>query len=428
MTDKSNEAAVSGPLSQSSPPIAFIRRWGPFGLISLFFFLATATTFSSLGVVLPHMIEELEWSWSQAGAGFSVLALMVGLAAFVPAWIIRVRGVRASFLVGGGFMVAGFLMLAATTDLLLYFVGAGFAGIGYPLCATVPAVHYLNQTVAVAARARVIGAYLTIGGLGGVAGPIMVTTVMETVGDWRYHWWAAATLTFVLMLAVALFIRERSEEDAPQQSGLESKSGKSASKPDPDVAADWTFRQVIRTPQYYVIVGSMTLTLLCALTMNSWAVTHMVNLNVAAAVAAGALSGHALINSLARGMGGVLEKYIAAKWLLVSALAAECIGMGALAYADNPITITLFAIGEGYGYGMCFFATTILLVNYFGTSNNPEIFGSMHFVTTLAMIGPVLAGFVAERLGGFETVFVGYALLIAVLMFAAALMRPPQLQ
>lgn len=58
------------------------------------YFLATATTFTSLGVVLPSMIEELQWSWTEAGFGFTLLGLTCGLASFLPSVLIRKIGVR----------------------------------------------------------------------------------------------------------------------------------------------------------------------------------------------------------------------------------------------------------------------------------------------------------------------------------------------
>ena len=45
-------------------------RWLMFALASAFFFFITASTFSSLGVVLLYVIEEFSWTWSQAGTGF----------------------------------------------------------------------------------------------------------------------------------------------------------------------------------------------------------------------------------------------------------------------------------------------------------------------------------------------------------------------
>lgn len=392
--------------------------WVSFGTICLFFFHITSTTFTSLGVALPYMIEELSWSWSEAGAGFSILALLVGLAALVPAWVIRRSSVKASFCIGGAIMTAGFALLATTSSLPQYFIGTAMAGFGFTLCGNVPAVHFVNNMLPPEKRSGAIGIYLTVGGFGGVLGPLLVTSAVSLTQDWRIFWWVAAGVTAVMIALTVLLIHGPKRDAVP--AGGEAKSGQGGS-----AGYNWTYAEVIRTKQFHIIVASLTFTLFCGLTLNSWAVTHMGNLGVSAAVAAGALSGHALINALSRGLGAIVVKRVAAKWLMVSALAAEVVGMVALAYADDPFTITLFGLGEGYGYGMCLFATTVLLVDYFGTANNPEVLGSMHFVTTLAMLGPVFAGFVAERFGGFGVVFIGYGVIVFGVMLAAIFMQAP---
>lgn len=386
--------------------------------MSLFFFHVVSTTFTSLGVVLPYMIEALDWSWSEAGLGFSILALVVGLASMVPVSLIRRSGIKLSMVVGGVFMIAGFGLLATTTSLPQYLLGTGLAGFGYTLCSTVPGVHYINTKFAPENRSSIIGLYLTIGGFGGVLGPLLVTFVVGLTDNWRMFWWVSSAVTAVLIALTLIFLTGAAGPSPADRSQPE--EAKTAT------GSDWTYAEIVRCRQYYIIVAALTLTLLCGLTLNSWAVTHMKNLGVTAAIAAGALSGHALINALSRALGTVLVARIAAKWLLVSALAMETVGMTALAFADSPLIITLFGLSEGYGYGMCLFATTVLLVDYFGTSKNPEVFGLMHLITTVAMVGPVLAGFIAERVGGFGPVFLGYAVIVFGVMLATATMAAPK--
>lgn len=82
--------------------------------MSVVFFLITATTFSSLGVVLPAMINELHWSWGAAGTGFSLLGVAVGITSTVPASMIRRVGVRATLAMGSLVMAGAFLCLAMT--------------------------------------------------------------------------------------------------------------------------------------------------------------------------------------------------------------------------------------------------------------------------------------------------------------------------
>ena len=179
-------------------------------------------------------------------------------------------------------------------------------------------------------------------------------------------------------------------------------------------------------PQYVVIVAAMTSILFCAVTMNTWAVTHMGTLGVSATVAAGALSALSLVNAASRFLGGVAATRIDPKWLLISALVAEVISMLALARADNLVVIALFAVAEGYASGMCYFATIMLLVNYFGTRENAEILGTLNLVTTLAMLGPVLGGFIGDTFGGFAPVFRGMSLLVLAILIFTARMKPPR--
>ena len=367
------------------------------------------------------MIEELSWSWSNAGIGFSLLSFMVGITSWVPAVTMRRFGTRATYGIGGTLMAIGFALIATTPGLIQYLIGAAIVGTGYTLCAAVPGVAVINLWLP-QRRSFAIGAYMTIGGLGGVAGPLIVTSLVAATGTWRMHWWVMCVSIIALTLLAVLTLRssvtlQATDTTAPNQERRGSNVFVTTVR--------WQLADVLRTPQYYIIVAALTITTFGGVTTNTWAVTHMANLGITVAVAAAALSTHALINALSRLFGGALATRIDPKWLLASALVAETIGMLALAEADNPLNIGIFVAGEGYGFGMCFFATTVLLVNYYGPEEAPKTMGTMYLVTTVAMIGPALGGYVADTFGGFDGVFRGYAVIMAACLVAVLLMRPP---
>ena len=397
------------------------KRWWLFGIASLFFFFITAATFSSLGVALPCMIKEYSWSWSEAGTGFSLLALMVGLAGALPAWTIRRFGIRATYVLGAAVMACGFILIAAGAGLYLYWAGAGLLGVGFALCATVPGIHLINDWLP-ERRSFAIGLYMTLGGLGAVAGPPVVTFIVGHTGSWRVHWWAMTGAVLTLMLLAGLFIQKRKggagTADSPQAEQTSEQVFRTRT--------DWHYRDALCTPQYYVIVAALTLTLLCTLTMNSWAFTHLGMLGISTALATLALSAAGAVNALSRALGGLLATRIDPKWLLVTALTSEMIGMLALSVADKPVALAVFAIGEGFGFGMCFLATALLLLNYFGEKDNPELLGTMNFLSTAAMVGPILAGYLAGRSGGFSGAFQLNAALLLLLIIIVAWMKPPQ--
>ncbi len=401
-----------------------VRRWTQFALVSAVFFHVTGSTFTSLGVVLPLMAKELSWSWTQAGLGFTLLALFTGLANSVAAWTTRHLGVKATYGIGGGVMVAGFSLLAETGGLYQYLAGASLVGAGFAMCATVPAIHLLNNLMP-DRRSLAIGAYMTIGGLGGVAGPLVATGIVSLTGTWRMHWWAmAGSLLFLILLAV-LFVCN-SPESAAADTGAGAQPREKHSGKVYQTNINWRFREVLWTREFHVIVAAITGVLFCAVTMNTWAVTHMGKLGVSATVAAAAISADSAINALSRVIGGVLATRVDPKWLLASALAAEIVGMLSLAVADNVVAIALFAIGDGYAFGMCYFSAIMLLVNYFGPKDNPEILGTLNLVTTAAMLGPVLGGFVGDKIGGFGMVFQAYSVIIFLILIASVTMQPPR--
>jgi MFS family permease len=394
-----------------------------FWVISAIFFLISGATFSSLGVVLPSMIADMSWTQFQAGSGFSLFALTVGLASTVPAWTLRRYGIKATYGAGGVIMTLGFSLLALTNSLPQYLIAAALLGLGFASCATVPALYLLAGWMP-ERRSAAIGEYMTIGGLGAVAGPLVAGSIIAATHSWRMHWWAMAVAMLALTILALVFVRP-----PPDQS---SEGNEATSPHEPTTVrvyvttVEWTFRRAVRTPQYWVIATAMTATLLCVLTANSWAVKHMGTLGVSAMVAAGVLSAGGAVSAASRFLGGGLATHIDPKWLLVSALVGEAIGMAALAVAGNWVAMTIFAVGEGFGFGMCLFATAVLLVNYFGTSDNPEIYGTFNLVTTAAMVGPSLAGFVADRFGGYAGLFCVYAVAVLLIVILTAFMRPPK--
>ena len=162
------------------------RAWLTLGSVSLLFFLVTALTFSSLGVVLPAMVGELHWSWSAAGLGFSLLGVFCGITSTVPAMLIRRFGARVTLLAGGVVMAAAFAALGAAHGLTLYFIGCSLSGLGFTLLATVPGTYLLARCVRRPDFA--FGVYFTIGGLGGVAGPPLYLLTQSLSGGWRDFW------------------------------------------------------------------------------------------------------------------------------------------------------------------------------------------------------------------------------------------------
>jgi MFS family permease len=388
------------------------RAWITLGAVSVMFFLITATTFSSLGVVLPAMITELHWSWGAAGTGFSLLGIASGITATIPAATIRRFGARATFVAGSLTMAAAFACLMLTHGLMLYFIGCLLLGLGFILLATVPGTFLLTRLFPNPAFA--FGLYFTVGGLGGVAGPILYLWVAALSQNWRIYW----LVSLLLVTAAGLISAALIDVDTDVRA-----SGKQS----PQIAAaEWPVRRAMRTPQFAVLAAAYSIFLFVGITVNAVSVAHLMSRGVPAAVAGGMLSVEALVNAGARLMGGVIVRWIDARHLLLLSLTMLIAGLLALSVARDTPMMLVYAVGIGVGYGLTFFASTILLLDYFGRAPNLELFAAINLIATVGAAGPAFAGFMADHTGSFVPAFTILEVLTAMVFVATFLMRRPQ--
>jgi MFS family permease len=387
------------------------RAWLTLALMSALYFIITAATFGSLGMVLPAMVKELGWSWTGAGFGFSLLGFFCGITSAVPAALIRRFGVRATLLAGCVVMGLAFACLARTGGLLGYFAGASLAGMGFTLLDSVPATYLLSRLFARPSFA--IGLFFTVGGLGGVAGPLLYTSVIDATGNWRSYWLVVGML-IALIGAIAAFV-----VDAKTDVGATADS-------DPEISTErWSFRDALQTPQFWTIAAAFVAFQFCGITASSVSVAHLTQHGVAAIVAGSMMSAEALVNSSARFAGGILTRYVSAKVLLSASLACLVVGMLALGVARDLPMMLVYAVGIGIGYGLTLFAATILLLDYFGRGPYLELFSAVNLISTVGAVAPTLAGLTRDRIGSFTPFFMGLAVLVTLVLLAVIMMRTP---
>ena len=399
--------------SQRSP------SWLTFAALSLLFFLVNAGTFNSLGVVLPAMVAELHWSWAVAGAGFTILGVACGLSSFLPALLIRRLGVRAVMLFGGLLLVMGFTILARTHAVWTYLVATALLGVAFALTSTVPGTHVLTGLFK--RRATVLGAYFTIGALGGVVGPLLYVTLHATHQGWRIFW---AVFVVAAALAAGLAVATtpgRQADEAPpavppeQLEPAEMIHG----------LGDWTVRRALKSWQFYVIVGAYSVYLLINTTTHGFAVEHLVERGVDPRAAAGMLSLEALIGAAVAIVGGVVGEKVPAKWLMIVALTATTIGMAGLAEARSWGLMLVYAFGMGTGFGLSFLAATMLLLGYFGKRANLELYSIMSVISTSAAVGPAFGGWARDAMGSFSGMFLLCASAAVAMLAVACFLTPP---
>lgn len=387
------------------------RAWLTLASLSLLFFLITAASFASLGLVLPAMVAELHWGWTEAGAGFSLLGVFCGITAYVPAALIKRLGVRITLLVGAGVMALSFACMAAVHGLALYFLGTSLMGFGFTLLATMPGTYLLARGFARPSFA--FGLYFTIGGLGGVAGPQIYEWVLGIAGHWRDYWSLMGGFVVASALLAALLV--------------DAKGNIAAGEGDPAITEQaWSVKDALRTPQFAILAAAYSAFLFAGITANAVSVAHLTQYGISAAVAGNMMSIEAALNAAARFLGGLLQKIINARILLAIALALLVVGLLALGAARDVPMMLVYASCIGIGYGLTFFAASILLLDYFGRGPYLELFSIVNLISTVGSVAPFLAGTTRDWSGSFAPFFVVLSVLIGAVLIATLVMRPPR--
>ncbi len=385
--------------------------------LGLAFFLITATTFASLGVVLPAMIAEFEWNWGTAGLGFTMLALLTGVFSPIAATSLERLGAQVHYALGGAIAVTGYLLLGAASGVFTYLVATSLLGAGFALLANVPGTYIVGRATPHKWRNIAIGAYLAAGGAGGVFGPLMANALIETGDDWRAYWRAAAAAVGIVSLLIAL-LAERSMSQGP---GVM----RSAALETDTTAIFWSPGKAMKTPAFFAIASALAVAYFCGVTVSTWSVAHLQNAGLAPAFAVAMFSLYSGLNAGARALGGAVVRHIDAKALLVAALLANVVGMSALAFAKTAPVAIVFAVFDGFAFGMALFASTALLIDYFGLKNSPALLGGANLAATVAMLGPTIAGQTADRWGSFAPIFIIYAGAALVAAVGVAAMTDP---
>jgi MFS transporter, OFA family, oxalate/formate antiporter len=405
--DRPDKKPQAGAVGRHAIPPAALKMVAALGILHL---MLMGSTFASLGVVLPHMIPSLDLNWSQAGFGFTLLALAAGLASTMPAWTVRRWSARTTLTLGLIALILAYAAMGVSASAYGYYAGAVLLGIGFSMVGAVPALHVLSAWTPYG-RSLVFGIYLAFGGAGSGLWPGFVEAAISSLGGWRNYWWLMVGVAAVVgPICVAIV------HDGPQAGAEETAQAETES---------WTLHEALSSPQFYIIGSAIAFTYLIASTINAFTVSYLTLIGFGTGVAVSIFSIQSVCHAAFPIIMGVLAERIGIKSLLVTGLALQGIGLIALSQGGSLAMLVFFAIGVGGGYGTVYLGTTLVLQNYFGRRHYAAIFGANQLFTTLSVVGPVLVGVAADMTGRFDQSFLGCAAFLFLAAIACFAMRPP---
>ena len=409
------------------------RPWLVLFAFSLLSALITVSIYTALGIVLPMMVKDQAWSWTEAGFGFTVIGGCIGGSSYLPAYLIRRVGVRATLLLGTGLVAAGLLSLSLTHGLAAYFAGAALCGVGYQMMALIPATHVLGALFK--RRSAAFGIYFTLSAGLAATGPFMVLGLLHLFhDDWRMMWltevFAALLIGTVCALAMGgpawLAQAAARTEQAFADERAKPATARTARLGVYRTQEAWTLKAAVRTPQFYILLAAYFGHVLCLATTASFAVAHLTERHIPLVVVGTVLTLEGLVGMGWRFLAGLLGDIVNPRFLLMFAVGALVVGMVALSVAHDYLSLVIFAVGVGIGTTVTALAVTLLALDYYGRGHNLEIFSTICMVGAVSALGPVFGGVLRDRLGGFDSTFLLFAALNGVVFVGTALMRPPR--
>jgi MFS family permease len=370
----------------------------------------------ALGVFLVPIERAMGWSRGAISTVALLNWLAMGLGSFCWGWLsdrVGARGVA----VGGGFLLGLGLVLSSQTQTLWQFlvtfgflVGFAVGAFYAPLTATTTKWFAARRGLAVALVSAGIGFGILI------IAPL--ARALTSAWDWRVAMLVLGDLAWLVVIPVALLLREPAAGDVPG-------TDVSASTP-AHVSHDFTTREVLSAPQFWAI--ALTHFACCAAHSGPifHMVTHATDQGVAAMAAATVLGVSGFASIAGRVGGGLLADRVGAKRTLIAGLALQAVMIFGYLFARNLSAFVALALVFGAAYGGVMPLYALVTREYFGEKVMGSAYGAVFLISTLGMgLGSYAGGAIYDRVGSYTWLFVGsFAIGATAVLLAFTFRRP----
>jgi len=377
----------------------------------------------SSGILIVPLEAEFHWSRATISFAIAVNLCLYGLIGPFAAALMETIGLRWTVLGALAFVGAG-ILLTPTIDQSWQLVAlwGGFVGVGTGVTANVLAVTVATRWFA-AKRGLVIG-LLTSAAAAGQLLFLPILADLTVTHGWRWMSFSIAGVTFLLIPAVAILMRDRPENMGLLPYGSTQEPAKS--EPDPRtrnpirVAFEALFI-CARSFDFWLIAGSI---FICGASTQGLIGTHLIpaclDQGIPEVAAASLLAGMAVFNFVGATASGWLSDRFDPRLLLALYYGLRGASLIYLPYAfDSLYGLATFSIFYGLDWIATIPATIRLTTSSFGVERAGVVFG---WIMAIHQIGGAAAAFVAGALRMDLGTYLQAFMLSGLLCFLAACM------
>jgi len=369
----------------------------------------------ALGVFLAPIERAMGWSRGAISTVALLNWIAMGLGSFCWGALSDRIGARGVAL-GGGFLLGLGLVLSSQTQALWQFyvtfgflVGFAVGAFYAPLTATTTRWFTARRGLAVS---------LVSAGIGfGILLIAPLARALTSAWDWRVAMLVLGDLAWVVIIPVALLLREPGGADA---AGV-------ARATSPAAIRDYTTREVLTAPQFWAI--ALTHFACCAAHSGPifHMVTHATDQGVAVMAAATVLGVSGLASIAGRVGGGLLADRFGAKPTLIVGLALQAVMIFGYLFARDLGAFVALALVFGAAYGGVMPLYALVTREYFGEKVMGSAYGAVFLISTLGMgLGSYAGGAIYDRIGSYTWLFVASFAIGAMAVVLALTFRRPR--
>jgi sugar phosphate permease len=359
--------------------------------------------------------DEFGWSKAALAGAFSLQQVENGMLGPLQGWLIDKFGPKLSLRVGVILFGLGFIAFSQVNSLITFYIAYLFIAIGASLCGyfpfTVVIVNWFSRQ-----RSRALSTMQTGGAIGGLL-VIVVAFALETFG-WRSTAFASGILVIVTGLPLVQVARQRPEDMGLRADGEPADESQDVAGPgtfesSTRDAADFTLREAMRTPAFWLISLGHGSALLIVSAVSVHLILHLEeDLGYSLALASLAV---VVIQAAQIGgtlLGGVIGDVYDKRKIAFVCMASHTLALLLVAYAVNAVMVFAFAVLHGAAWGLRGPMMGAIRADYFGRTSYGAILGVSSLITMFGSItGPIVAGVIADRTGNYEAGFTILAVL-----------------
>jgi len=366
------------------------------------------------GVMMIPLEHEFGWSRALISSGGLIVSVLGLLLSAVAGYAIDRIGARKIGIAVAVAMSGVLIFLAATTSIWHWWLLWSI----YGLAATATSAVWLKPVSTRFDRKRGLAIAITMAGTGLSAALLPVTTSYIIA---HFGWRSAYTVVGVIfaLVTIPLTLTVWKEEE-PIADG-----------PAPADLRGMTVSQGFRSPNFYLIIACMTISMFAWVAVIVNLVPILVSLNVSAMEAAAIAGTQGLSGIGGRFIGGWALDRIAAKWLVVGA--TLCTVMLPIVLLIDPGSVPMIFAAVIFCSAMsgAKYAGIVYLVSrHFGPKSFGTLYGAVSTAPALAAgVGPMIASYIFDQTKSYSmAMWIMLPSMAAAALCAASLGRYPNFE